>query len=70
MDKEFEKWLELHGNSIKDLSPEQIAYWAWCDGARAMQAAQQPLALDDAHVCGWCKGKQNLVWSCPVCDVG
>lgn len=35
-----------------------------------VEAVEQPLALDDAHVCGWCKGKQNLVWSCPVCDVG
>ena len=33
-----------------------------------VEAVEQP--LDDAHVCGWCKGKQNLVWSCPVCDVG
>ena len=35
-----------------------------------VEAVEQPLALDDAHVCGWCKGKQELVWSCPVCDVG
>lgn len=35
-----------------------------------VEAVEQPLALDDAHVCGWCKGKQNLVWSCRVCDVG
>ena len=33
-------------------------------------ASQQPLALGDAHVCGWCKGKQELIWSCPICDVG
>ena len=35
-----------------------------------VEAVEQPLALDDAHVCGWCEGKQKLVWSCPVCDVG
>lgn len=27
-------------------------------------------AADTPHVCGWCKGNQELIWACPVCNVG
>lgn len=68
------KWflVELEGDTGKiDEAEIYAALVMGLEGvSNKVEAVEQPLALDDAHVCGWCKGKQNLVWSCPVCDVG